>query len=86
MGRCRCRVMLASMLPSHAGDGAAEATWSRRDVNAESCGQQCYRVMLVMVLQLKVVLAVVWLCSPQDWSIEELSHHEVRYSYWLIAE
>jgi hypothetical protein len=56
--------MLASMLLSHAGDGATEVTWSWRDVNAESCGQQCCRVMLVMALQLKVVLAVVWLCSP----------------------
>jgi hypothetical protein len=78
--------MLATMLSSHAGDEAAEVTWSRRDVDAESCGQQCDQVMLVTALQLKVVLAVVWLCSPQDWSIEELSHHEVRYSYWLIAE
>jgi hypothetical protein len=25
------------VLPSHAGDGAAEATWSRRDVDVESC-------------------------------------------------
>jgi hypothetical protein len=29
--------MQATMLLSHAGDGAAEATWPRRDVEAESC-------------------------------------------------
>jgi hypothetical protein len=34
--------MLATMLPSHAGDGTAEVTWPRCDVDAESC--------LVMVL------------------------------------
>jgi hypothetical protein len=41
MAQCRCRVKLATMLPSHAGDGAAEATWPRCDVEAESCWQQC---------------------------------------------
>jgi hypothetical protein len=41
--RCRCRVMLATMLPSHAGDGATEATWPRRDINAESCWLRRYR-------------------------------------------
>jgi hypothetical protein len=69
--------MLATMLSIHASDGAAEATLSRR---------QCYRVMLVMALQLKVVLAVVRLCSPRAQSIEMLSHHEeVGYSCWLVA-
>jgi hypothetical protein len=29
--------MLATMLLSHAGDGAAEATWLWRDVDVESC-------------------------------------------------
>jgi hypothetical protein len=29
--------MLAMALPSLARDGAAKATWLRRDVNAESC-------------------------------------------------
>jgi hypothetical protein len=37
MAQCRCRVMLSIMLPSHGGDGAVEVTWSRRDINAESC-------------------------------------------------
>jgi hypothetical protein len=46
--RSRCRVILATMLPSHAGDDAAEVTWPRRDIDAESCWQQCYQVMLVM--------------------------------------
>jgi hypothetical protein len=31
----RCRVMLATMLPSHAGDNAAEVTWPRCDVDAK---------------------------------------------------
>jgi hypothetical protein len=29
--------MLVTMLPSHAGDDDAEATWPRHDVDAESC-------------------------------------------------
>jgi hypothetical protein len=41
---------LATMLSSHAGDGAAEMTWSWRNVDAESFWRQCYRVMLTMVL------------------------------------
>jgi hypothetical protein len=47
MARCRCRVMLVMVLPrrlghitmsvpSHAGDGATEATWPRYDVSVES--------------------------------------------------
>jgi hypothetical protein len=35
--RCRCRVMLATMLLSHVGDDTGGATWARRDVNVESC-------------------------------------------------
>jgi hypothetical protein len=42
--------MLATMLLSHAGDGAAETTWPRRDIDTESCWQQCCRLTLVMVL------------------------------------
>jgi hypothetical protein len=39
-----------------------------------------------MVLQLKVVLAVVRLRSPRGQNIAVLSHHEeVRYSFWLVA-
>jgi hypothetical protein len=38
--RCRCRVMLAIMLPRHVGDGVVGVTWPRRDVNAESCWQK----------------------------------------------
>jgi hypothetical protein len=37
VARCRCRVMLAVMLLSHAGNGTAEATWSRWDVDVKSC-------------------------------------------------
>jgi hypothetical protein len=36
MVQYRCRVMLVMMLPNHADDGAAEAAWPRRDVDAES--------------------------------------------------
>jgi hypothetical protein len=31
--RCRCRVMLVTMLPSHAHDDTTEKTWPRRDVD-----------------------------------------------------
>jgi hypothetical protein len=48
--RCRYRVKLATMLPSHAGDRAAGATWPRCDVDVESCWQQCCRVMLATAL------------------------------------
>jgi hypothetical protein len=50
LARCRCRFMQATLLSSHAGDGAARATSPRRDVDAESCWRQCYRVMLATVL------------------------------------
>jgi hypothetical protein len=74
--------MPAITLSSHAGDGAARTTWPLHDVDAESYWQQCYRVMLAMAVQLKVVLDVVRLRSPQDRSIEVLSNREeVRYSY-----
>jgi hypothetical protein len=36
LARC-CRVMLTMVLPSHAGDDIAEATWPQRDVDVESC-------------------------------------------------
>jgi hypothetical protein len=42
VAQCRCQVMLATMLPSHASDDAIETTWPRRDVDAKSCGQRCY--------------------------------------------
>jgi hypothetical protein len=48
MARCRCRVMLATVLPSHPSDGAAKVTWPRRDVSAESCWRQCFRGILAM--------------------------------------
>jgi hypothetical protein len=35
--RCRCRVMLVTILPSHAGDGGAGATRPQHDVDSESC-------------------------------------------------
>jgi hypothetical protein len=42
--------MLAMVLLSHAGNGIAEATWPRHNVDAESCWRRCYQVMLAMVL------------------------------------
>jgi hypothetical protein len=56
-----CWVMPATVLLSHAGNGATKATWPRHDVDAESYWQQCYwgnlattrcrcRVMLVTML------------------------------------
>jgi hypothetical protein len=38
------------MLPSHASDDVVGVTWSRRDIDTESYWQQCYRVMLAIVL------------------------------------
>jgi hypothetical protein len=35
--RCRCWVMLVTMLPSHASNSATEVTWPQRDVDVESC-------------------------------------------------
>jgi hypothetical protein len=35
--RYRCRVLLVTMLSSHARKGAAEVTWLWRDIDAESC-------------------------------------------------
>jgi hypothetical protein len=73
--------MLSTMLSSHAGDGATGATWPQCNIDVESCWRKCYRVMLVMPLQLKVVLVVIRLLSPRDQSIEVLSHREeVEYS------
>jgi hypothetical protein len=48
--RCRSRVMLATVLPSYAGDDATRATWLRCDVDVESCWPRCCQVMLAMVL------------------------------------
>jgi hypothetical protein len=42
--------MLETMLLSHVGDGATEAAWPRRDIDAESCYWQFCRVMLVRTL------------------------------------
>jgi hypothetical protein len=39
MAQCRCRVVLATVLLSHADDGAAESCW-----------RQCYQVLLAMTL------------------------------------
>jgi hypothetical protein len=33
--------MLATVLPSHAGDDITGATWPRRDIDVESCWQWC---------------------------------------------
>jgi hypothetical protein len=50
MAQSRGRVMLATVLLSHAGDGTIEATSAQRDVDAELCWQQCSEVILVTAL------------------------------------
>jgi hypothetical protein len=73
--------MLAIMLSSYTGDGAAGVTWTQRDVDAKSCWRQCCQVMLAMALQLNVVLVMVRLHNPRDQSIKVLLHRkEVGYS------
>jgi hypothetical protein len=42
--------MLVTMLSSHASNGAAEVTWSRRDVEVESGWRHCCQTMLATVL------------------------------------
>jgi hypothetical protein len=42
--------MLEIELPSSAGDGATEVTWSRRDVDVESCWRWRYHVLLATAL------------------------------------
>jgi hypothetical protein len=39
-----------TVLSSHAGNDAAEATWLQPDVDVKSCRRQCCRVMLAMAL------------------------------------
>jgi hypothetical protein len=50
VARCHCRVMLATVLPSHAGDDAARVTWPRPNINAELYWRWCCRVMLATAL------------------------------------
>jgi hypothetical protein len=38
------------ILPSHDGNGTTEVTWPRCNVDAESCWQQCCRVMLATMM------------------------------------
>jgi hypothetical protein len=48
--RCRCRIMLTTMILSRAGNDTAGTTWSWRDIDVDSCWRQCYRVMLTTTL------------------------------------
>jgi hypothetical protein len=69
--QCQCRVMLAMVLPrqlghsamlvpSHAGNDAVEATWTRCDVSAESCWRWCGQGDLATVqCRCRVMLAMV---------------------------
>jgi hypothetical protein len=50
MVQSRCRVMLATILSSHAHDDAAGVTWPRLEVDAESSWRQCCPVILAIVL------------------------------------
>jgi hypothetical protein len=59
--------MLVTVLPSHVGDDAAEATWSRHDVDAESCWRQRYRGNLATArCRCQVMLATVLLSHAGD--------------------
>jgi hypothetical protein len=48
--RCRCRVMLATLLSSHVGDSAIGETGPQRDVDVESCWLRCCGVKLATAL------------------------------------
>jgi hypothetical protein len=75
----------ATVLLNHAGDGAAGLTWLWCNVDAESCRWRCYRVMLVMALQHKIVLVMLRLCSTQARSINVLSQcEEVGFACQLL--
>jgi hypothetical protein len=99
MARCLCRVMLAMalprrlgngvmLLPSHAGDGATEATWPWRDIIAEPCWRwhcqdelamarcRC-RVMLVKVLPKRLRHGAMLLPSRTSDSIS----NEIKVAY-----
>jgi hypothetical protein len=45
---------MATVLLSHAGDGAVKTIWPWYDVDAESCWRRCCRVMLVMTLPVRL--------------------------------
>jgi hypothetical protein len=56
--RYRCRVMLATVLLSHAGNGAIKATWPRHDVDVESnCQQCCWGKLATTWCRCRVMLA-----------------------------
>jgi hypothetical protein len=60
-----------TMLPSHAHDSAADATWPRCDIIVESCWQQCCRVMLETVrCRWQVMLAIMLLSHTRDGAAE----------------
>jgi hypothetical protein len=40
----------AIQMLSHAGGDTTEVTWPLRDIDAESCWRQCYRVMMATAL------------------------------------
>jgi hypothetical protein len=48
MASCRSRVMLATRLPSHAGDGTVKTTWPWRNVDVEPCWRWHCRCDLVV--------------------------------------
>jgi hypothetical protein len=56
----RCRVMLVTVLPSPAGDDAAEATWAQSDVDAKSCWRwRCRGNLATTRCRCRVILAMV---------------------------
>jgi hypothetical protein len=54
------------MLPSHAGNGATEVTWSRRDVDVKSCWRWRYRVVLAAARYRYRVMLAIMLSSHTD--------------------
>jgi hypothetical protein len=56
-----------TVLPSHASDGAAEATWPHRDVGAESCWRRrCWGNLAAVRCRGRVTLAMVLLSHASD--------------------
>jgi hypothetical protein len=50
-------------LSSHVDNDITEATWSRHDVDAESCWRRCWWVMLAMVISRRLGRDVIYMSS-----------------------
>jgi hypothetical protein len=74
--RCRCR---ATVLLSHAGDGAVGVTWPRHDVDVESCWRwRCWGDLAAALHRCRVMLATVLSSHAGDGTTESTrSRHGV---------